>query len=177
METSQSAQFHTINPDLGFIALAGASTAGLSPPLPTPYDTVPSEPAIFVKAQNDQVVPGFFENITYNVLTAPHRLISIGESGHLVFTDTCETIPHTGVLPALLSGLKISIPASFRGGISDGCAQPNIAVTRAWPAINQVVVAGVRWMFGFDATQGGLNNLGAAYGRKIVPLDTTAPMK
>ena len=175
LETSQRAS-PAANPDLGFIALAGASTAGLSPPLPAPFNVVPSEPGIVVTAQRDAVVPAFFMKAAYNALTARHRFITLAKSGHLVFTDTCATIPRTGVLVALLKGLKIPLPATFRAGASDGCHAPDVSVTRLWPVIDQLTVAGVRWMYGIDPTTAGLDGLRKSFG-SLVAVDTTGAVK
>jgi dienelactone hydrolase len=176
LETASSQTNDSVNPLVGFIGLAGASTAGLSPPLPAPYNTVPDEPSIFVMAQNDRVVPGFYMEQTYNALVAPHRLIILSQSGHLVFSDTCITSPGEGALEVLLSGLKIPIPSSFLTGISDGCAPPDLPASELQPVLNQIVVAGVRNMFGIDRTQAGLTNLNTT-SRKLVSLNITTAFK
>jgi len=163
------------NPDLGFIALAGASTAGLSPPLPAPYGVVPSEPSIFVTAQRDAIVPAFFMKASYNAMTSRHRFVSLASSGHLVFADTCSTVHGTGVLVALFNGLKIPLPAAFRSTASDGCHTPDLPVTRLWPVIDQLCVAGARWMYGIDTTTAGLDRLSSPFGR-LVAADTTGPV-
>ncbi len=175
LETAQSTTSGE-NPDLGFIAMAGASTAGIAPPLPAPFNVLPSEPSIFVTAQQDAVVPGFFMRATYNVMSGQHRMITLAKSGHLVFSDTCATVPGTGVLVALLKGLAISLPAAFRLTASDGCHSPDLKVTKEWPVINQLTVAGVRWMFGIDQTTAGLDGLRSSFG-SLVTVDTTGPAK
>ncbi len=171
-ETSVSVAQHRHDPLAGFITLAGSSNAGLTPAPTPPYNTVPEEPSIFVDAADDHVVPALYLKETYNALTAPRRFVTLGQSGHLVFADTCATVPTTGVLDAQLVGLGISIPSTYASGISDGCAPPNIAVQTLWPIIDQIIVAGTRAFFGDDVAGAGLTNLTRAF-PSLVTTDAT----
>ena len=89
-----------------------------------------------------------------------------------VFSDTCATIPGTGVLVALFKGLRIALPRQFRTAASDGCHAPDLAVAKLWPVIDQLSVAGVRWMYGIDTTTAGLDGLRGSF-RSLVTVDTT----
>ena len=43
---------------------------------------------------------------------------------------------------------------------TDGCASPDIAVTKTWPVIDRVVTAFLRNLFGVDAQPAGLGPSG-----------------
>ena len=72
----------------------------------------------------------------------------------------------------LFRGLHISLPSAFDTGISDGCGTPDLSPARELKVIDQVTVAGVRQMFGFDHSDNALTQFAHAY-PGLVALNTT----
>jgi alpha-beta hydrolase superfamily lysophospholipase len=142
----------------GFIGMAGADFSGLPSETP-PYNTVPSMPGVLVGGSNDQVVLPATLQSAYSELTGPRRYIELTGAGHLVFSDLCQIDPGQGGLTALATALGITLTGGLKTLATDGCFPPDTPVTTDWPIVDQIVVASVRQMLGFDTSDAGDANL------------------
>ena len=172
-----------------FIGLAGASYGGWVKA--SGIDAVsPRVPGMIVAAQRDAVVEcsekaGCGASYTpygrmlgaYAKLQTPKRFVGIANSGHLVFSDICALGAGRGGLVGVGLAAGLPIPEQLGRLGSDGCnGVPStylpyramgqgdfLAVAKAWPAINQVVVAQLRHGLGFDEGTQALDGLQQAF--------------
>ena len=101
----------------------------------------------------------------YAAMNSPKRFIEIGGSGHLVFSDICEIGAEEGGITELAAavGIDLSKLGSLANLATDGCLDPTVAPTDAWPSIEHVTVAYLRNTFGFDDSDAALTGLEEAY--------------
>lgn len=172
-----------------FIGLAGASYGGWAPAKGLDA-TAPEVPGMIIAAERDAVVecseqagcgasyvPYATMRSAYAKMHPPKRFVGIANSGHLVFSDICVLGAGRGGLVGVGLAAGLPIPESLGRLGSDGCngvpanylpfrAQSGkdfLAVQRAWPAINQAVVAQLRHGLGFDEGTQALDGLVAAF--------------
>ena len=153
-----------------FVGMAGASVGALDQ---TGTD-VPDRPGMIVAATDDTIVKLDRLQAAYDAMNAPKRMVLIGGSGHLVFSDLCEVGAGSGGLLAI--GEALGLPSQFLDQIrplaTDGCVDPTVAPTQAWPAIKQVVIAYLRSTLGLDPTDAGLTGLEEAWPGIVVDDDS-----
>lgn len=142
-----------------FVGLAGASVGALDDAAPT----VPDKPGLLMAGTADTIVTLDRMEQAYAAMSAPKRLVLLGGAGHLAFSDLCEVGASDGGLIALADLLGVPIPASLVPLATDGCIDPVLPSTQAWPAIEHVVVAHLRAVFGIDRTGSALDGLVEAY--------------
>jgi len=144
-----------------FVGLAGASVGALD----SEGAEVPDKPGLLVAATDDGIVPLDKMQAAYAAMNAPKRFVEIGGSGHLVFSDICEIGAGEGGLTALAAAIGIDLAhlGSLSKLATDGCIDPAVAPTDAWPSIQQVVVAYLRRTFGLDPSDAALTGLEDAY--------------
>lgn len=172
-----------------FIGLAGASYGGWAEA--RGIDAVsPKVPGMIVAAERDAVVecseqagcgasyqPYGRMLSAYAKMHSPKRFVGLANSGHLVFSDICALGAGRGGLVGVGLAAGLPIPEQLGRLGSDGCngvpdtylpfrAQSQadfLAVAKAWPAINQVVVAQLRHGLGFDEGTQALDGLRTAF--------------
>jgi dienelactone hydrolase len=114
----------------------------------------PSKPGLIMQGTADKVVNPKGTLELYARLKAPKRLVLIDGGGHNVFDDGCTIGAAQGGLVAFIETLHLA-PA-FQAEAVDGCSPPDVAPTKAWPLIDQVVTAQLRFGLGIDTTAVGL---------------------
>ncbi len=142
-----------------FVGMAGASVGALD----DQATVVPDEPGLLMAATADTIVGLDRMERAYAALEAPKRLVLLGGAGHLAFSDLCEVGASDGGLIALADLLGVPIPANLVPLATDGCIDPVLPATEAWPAIQHVVVAHLRAALGIDRTDAALTGLVEAY--------------
>ncbi|MGH9301342.1 MAG: alpha/beta hydrolase family protein, partial [Acidimicrobiales bacterium] len=121
---------------------------------PSPGVPPPSKPGLIMQGSADKIVPLAGTRKVYAGLASPKRLVVIQGAGHNVFADACTIGEAQGGLAAFIAKLKL--PAQFAAIATDGCTPPDLAPPRAWPLIDQVVTAQLRWGLGIDRSPVGL---------------------
>jgi predicted dienelactone hydrolase len=142
-----------------FVGMAGASVGALD----DGATEVPDKPGLLIAGTADTIVPLDRMEQAYADLQAPKRLVLLGGAGHLAFSDLCEVGASDGGLIALADLLGVPIPDALVPLATDGCIDPVLPATVAWPAIRHVVVAFVRNALGIDPTEAALTGLVEAY--------------
>ena len=142
-----------------FVGMAGASVGALD----DGATEVPRKPGLLMAGTADTIVSLDRMEQAYAALEAPKRLVLLGGAGHLAFSDLCEVGASDGGLIALADLLGVPIPDALVPLATDGCIDPVLAATRAWPAIQHVVVAYLRRMLGTDHTDAALTGLVEAF--------------
>jgi len=121
---------------------------------PAPAQVPPSKPGMIMQGTADKVVNPQGTKKLYAKLESPKRLILIDEAGHNVFDDGCTIGAAQGGLVAFVKKLKL--PHALLAEAVDGCSPPDISPPKAWPLIDQVVTAQLRWGLGIDKKPIGL---------------------
>lgn len=142
-----------------FIGLAGASVGALD----GTATSVPDKPGLLMAGTADGVVPLDKMESAYTAMNGPKRIVLVGEAGHLVFSDICEIGEDDGGILAIAAAVGITVPASLVRLATDGCIPPALSPPLAWPAIDQVVIAQLRHVMGFDRSAKGLTGLTDAF--------------
>ena len=113
-----------------------------------------SKPGLIMQGTADKVVNPAVHDQLYARLRSPKRLVLIDGGGHNVFDDGCTIGAAQGGLVAFVETLHLA-PA-FQAEAIDGCSPPDVAPPKAWPLIDQVVTAQLRFGLGIDSTPVGL---------------------
>ena len=142
-----------------FVGMAGASVGALDQEAPK----VPKVPGLLLAATDDGIVGLDRMDQAYDAMRAPKRIVYFGGFGHLVFSDLCEIGDEDGGLLSLAAAVGITVPAPLVPLATDGCVEPATDPTLAWPAIQHVVVAHLRQVFGTDRSAAALTGLDVAY--------------
>lgn len=142
-----------------FVGMAGASVGALDEEAPK----VPNKPGLLLAAVEDGIVGLDRMDAAYDAMKAPKRIVYFGGSGHLVFSDLCEVGESDGGLLAIADLLGIPVSGQLAALATDGCIDPAVEPTAAWPAVQHIVVAHLRRVFGLDESDAGLTGLDAAY--------------
>lgn len=135
-----------------FIAMGGASA-----------ESTPAKPSMVIAATADGIVTLDRLETAYAGLQNPKRIVLIDGAGHLVFSDLCEIGGADGGLLVLAEAAGIKVPDNLVGLATDGCLEPALKPTLAWPAIHHTVVAQFRRVFGIDSSDAALTGLVEAY--------------
>jgi dienelactone hydrolase len=122
---------------------------------PVPETPPPSKPGLIMQGTSDKIVNPQGTLKLYGRLKAPKRLVLIDGGGHNVFDDACTIGAAQGGLVAFVKTLKL--PAAFVAEAVDGCSPPDVSPPKAWPLIDQVVTAQLRYGLGIDPTPVGLD--------------------
>jgi dienelactone hydrolase len=138
----------TLADDKDIRTYIGMAPAGGTPPK--------SKPGLIMQGTTDTVVKPAGTLTLYGTLKAPKRLVLIKNGGHNVFDDGCTIGAAEGGLVAFIKTLHLA-PA-FQAEATDGCVAPDVSPPKAWPLIDQVVTAQLRYGLGIDPTPVGLNN-------------------
>lgn len=141
-----------------FVGLAGASAGALDEAA-----VAPDKPGLLMAGSIDGIVSIDRMEAAYAAMRAPKRLVVVENAGHLVFSDLCEVGASDGGLLAIGDLLGVTIPDALRPLATDGCVEPALEPTAAWPAIRQVTVAWLRHVFRIDRSAAGLGGLTGAY--------------
>ena len=141
-----------------FVGMAGASAGALGETTKTPR-----KPGLLLAATADGIVELDRMEQAYAAMRKPKRIVYFGGFGHLVFSDLCEVGESDGGLLVVAELLGVPVPDQLRRLATDGCVEPATEPTLAWPAIQHVVVAHLRHVFGTDASDAALTGLPAAY--------------
>ena len=122
---------------------------------PVPGTPPKGKPGLIMQGTTDMVVqPGGTLNL-YDKLAAPKRLVLIADAGHNVFDDGCTIGAAQGGLVSFIKTLKL--PPAFEAIATDGCTAPDVSPPTAWPLIDQMVTAQLRYGLGIDTTPVGLD--------------------
>jgi hypothetical protein len=121
---------------------------------PVPETPPPSKPALIMQGTSDKVVNPKATVKLYAKLKAPKRLVLIDDTGHNVFDDGCTIGAAQGGLVTFIASLHL--PPAFASIATDGCSAPDVSPPTAWPLIDQVVTAQLRFGLGLDITPVGL---------------------
>ncbi len=147
----------------GWVALAGVPA---SPP------KVPV-PSLMVSGSADRTVPTSTVRTFYQSVAGHKALVVVDGYGHNVFDDICTVNHGHGGVVAAVQDLHLPVPPALLQLATDGCSPPDGYPPTAWPLIDQVVTAQLRYDFGESTTAAGLGpELGAAYPRLHVQVTT-----
>jgi dienelactone hydrolase len=130
----------------GYVVLAAKSDAASVAP--------PNKPSLFVAGATDRVAPASDTAALYRAAPAPSYEWVLDGAGHNAFTDLCIVAKQEGGVVAFAekAGIGSLFPASLRTDVTDGCAPPDLDITKAWTVVDQVVTAFLRHVIGPDST-------------------------
>ena len=120
----------------------GSPTSAAPPP--------PSVPGMVMTGTADGVIPAATSEAVYAGMRGPKHLVTIGRSGHLVFSDLCLIGAKDGGLAALARKVGINVPADLLKLADDGCGPRYLDPRLAFPLIDDLTVAFLRASFGID---------------------------
>jgi dienelactone hydrolase len=149
----------------GWVALAGVPATPPSTPVPS----------LMVSGSRDMTVPTSTVRTFYGSLGGPKALVVVDGYGHNVFDDVCTVNhAHGGVVPAVKE-LHLPVPPGLLRLATDGCSPPDRYPPTAWPLIDQVVTAQLRFDFGQTRTVVGLGpTLTTAFGGVHAQVSTSS---
>ena len=142
-----------------FVGMAGASVGALDQ---TEVE-VPTQPGMLITGADDGIVTLDRMRAAYEDMSSPKRFVLLQGSGHLVFSDLCRIGGDQGGLLPIAALIGIEVPAQLYPLATDGCLEPAMPVTEAWPAVRQTVTAYLRHQLGVDATDAGVTGLVEAF--------------
>ncbi len=122
-----------------------------------PPPPAPNKPGMVMLGTADGIIPAAASRNVYAGMNEPKYLVEISGAGHLVFSDVCLIGRSSGGITGIAKALKLPIPPSLLKLGSDGCAPPHPDVQKAFPAINQLSVAFLRWALHIDPQPVGLS--------------------
>lgn len=111
----------------------------------------PAKPAMMVVADNDVVYPVPDRRAVFDWLQPPKRWVVLAETGHVIYTDSCEGIQKQGGLDKVADALGLSRDSIEIQLAADGCLPSDGPVAPRQAAWNHLEVAQLRWAFGIDA--------------------------
>jgi len=137
-----------------YVALASGPT-GLTPP---------PKPALYVAGSADVIAPAERVAQGFPAVPAPKRLVVIGGATHLSFMDYCPIGRDRGGMLAIAKADGVSVPDLVTKLVADGCDAKFLRAEDAWPLIDELVTAHLRWALGADPAPVGLGDeLAAAW--------------
>lgn len=149
----------TVDPRVDtFVGMAGASTGALGD-----GSDVPQQPGMLITGAVDAIVELDRMESAYAAMNDPKRFVLIENAGHLVFSDLCEVGASDGGLLAVAEAVGVTVPDSLRPLATDGCLEPALEPTLAWPAIHHTITAYLRNILGIDTSDAALTGLVEAY--------------
>ncbi len=130
----------------GWIALAG---------VPARLPSIPV-PSLMVSGSRDKTVPTATVRTFYRSVAGHKALVVVDGYGHNVFDDVCTVNhAHGGVVTAVKE-LHLPVPPGLLQLATDGCSRPDQYPPTAWPLIDQVVTAQLRFDVGEAPSVAGL---------------------
>jgi fermentation-respiration switch protein FrsA (DUF1100 family) len=145
----------------GYVVLAAnnAASAGSDQ---LSHAVLPKKPSLFVAGAADRIASVDNTNALYRVAPPPSYEWVLAGAGHNAFDDLCVVAKDQGGLIAWADkgGIGSAFPAALRTDLTDGCAPPDLDVTKTWTVIDQVVTAFLRHLIGPDSTPVGLGPAG-----------------
>jgi dienelactone hydrolase len=141
-----------------YVALAAPAGA-------RPGAAVPSQPSLFVAGTADVIAKLDTVETSWNqVVPSPKRLAVLDNVTHLGFMDVCTIARDKGGVLQLAASQGIAAPPIVVGLFADGCDPKYTDATDAWPAIDHLTVAQVRYGLGIDQQPVGLDaSVASAY--------------
>lgn len=127
-----------------------AVSLGVGTGTPGPPPAAPGKPGMVMTGTADGIIPASDSEAVYAGMHPPKYLVTIAGAGHLVFSDICLIGGSKGGITQIAKSLNLPIPASLLKLGSDGCQPPHPPVAKAFPAIDQLSVAFLRWSLGID---------------------------
>lgn len=115
------------------------------------------KPVMIAAGTGDDIAPYKFSKDAYGKVPPPRLFAGLDGAGHLAFSDLCEIAKEAGgiVQLAIDSGLEVPEFLTILG--NDGCMPDELASPRAWPPVNHLTVAFIRYILGIDAEPIGLD--------------------
>ena len=132
------------------VGLGGEDGKAKAPPVPT-------VPGMVMLGTTDGIIPAKATEAVFAGMQAPKYEVQIEGAGHLVFSDICEIGKDQGGLVALVHEAGLNLPAELLKLASDGCGTKDLEPTKAFPAIDHLSVAFLRYELGIDKTPVGLD--------------------
>lgn len=127
-----------------------------------PPPPVPDKPGMVMLGTADGIIPPSTSRAVFAGMRSPKYLVEIGGAGHLVFSDICLIGRSKGGVVGIARELQLPIPPSLLKLGSDGCYPPHPPVTTAFPAIDQLSTAFLRYSLGVDRQPIGLTTAAVA---------------
>ncbi|MGZ6999390.1 MAG: alpha/beta hydrolase family protein [Acidimicrobiia bacterium] len=122
-----------------------------------PAPTAPEQPGMVMLGTTDGIIEPAASRTVYKDMNPPKYLVEIKDAGHLVFSDICLIGRASGGITGIARALKLPIPEDLLRLGSDGCTSDHPKPETAFPAINQLSVAFLRWAVGIDKKPIGLD--------------------
>ena len=144
------------------VSLGGEDGKGKIPP-------VPKVPGMVMLGTADTIIPPAATRMIFAGMHAPKYEVQIGGAGHLVFSDICEIGKAQGGVVSLVHQAGLDIPSSLLRLASDGCQKGALSPLDAFPAIDHLSVAFLRYELGIDKQPVGLDP-------SVTKAFTTAPI-
>jgi len=122
-----------------------------------PAPTAPDKPGMVMLGTKDGIIPPASSRQVYAGMRPPKYLVEIGGAGHLVFSDICLIARSQGGITGIARAIHLPIPPSLLKLGSDGCTSDHPDPAKAFPAIDQLSVAFLRWSLHLDPEPVGLS--------------------
>ncbi len=97
--------------------------------------------SMVIGSENDGVVAYSGQVSGYANSPSPKRLVGIGNTGHLVYTELCSLGAEQGGLIPLVESYGVDVPFFFRDLGTDGCGDDFLASEDGWTLINYASTA------------------------------------
>jgi len=122
---------------------------------------LPDKPSLFMDGTDDHIVAPSVTRAAYAKAPAPKRLYEFAGAGHLAFADICEIGNGKGGVLGLAETFHITVPPSLQQLATDGCKAGQTPPPEVWPAVDDLVTAHLRAVWGIDRRPVGLDTLDA----------------
>jgi predicted dienelactone hydrolase len=134
----------------GYVSFASGASADTD---------LPDVPSMFMAGGIDTIIEPTRTRDAFDRAPAPSWYLEFEDSGHLAFSDLCAVGDGDATLIGLAdaAGLSEFLDDGVRRLGTDGCEEPNRAVTEVWPGIHQATTGFFRYVFGIDAEPLGLD--------------------
>ena len=139
-----------------FISYAVGLGGGEGAPTTT-KPVVPKVPGMVMRGSADGIIAPERSKAVYDGMQPPKALATFDGGGHLLFSDICLIGKDQGGLVSLVHQTGLAIPASLLKLASDGCGAKDLDPRAAFPAIDHLSVAFLRWTLGIDKEPVGLD--------------------
>ncbi|CCM63696.1 hypothetical protein BN381_290055 [Candidatus Microthrix parvicella RN1] len=118
---------------------------------------VPKVPGMVMAGTDDGIIPPAASQEIFDGMNPPKYFVSIDGAGHLVFSDICLIGRDQGGLVGLIGEVGLDLPESMTRLASDGCEDGQLDPAKAFPAIDHLSVAFLRYSLGIDPEPVGLD--------------------
>ena len=155
---------------------SGGSGGGEQGTPTTAAPPVPDVPGMVMRGTKDGIIPAAASKKVYDGMNAPKALATFAGGGHLLFSDICLIGKDQGGLVSLVHQTGLQIPADLLRLASDGCQPGALDPTDAFPAIDHLSVAFLRWTLGIDEKPVGLDpSVAEAFPKANLTLESDLP--